>query len=129
MTFFADEEFRCKCARATCDAAKTPHRLLLMYLERMREMYGGPLVVTSGNRCAPWNLQQGGQAVSEHVQPEGCLGCDLACPTSGQRWRMLDAARQAGLVRIGIYPKHLHVGVGEAPAFPVNVVWLGSYRA
>lgn len=128
VTNFAPDEFRCRCGRPECDAPKDCHRLLRLYLDRMRDMLGVAIVVTSGNRCAEWNKRQGGQPDSEHVNADGCLGADVACANSALRWRMLDAARHAGFTRIGVYPKHLHVGVGDMPRFPPNVVWVGATR-
>lgn len=130
-TFFKPSEFACRCGRAECDAPTDCHRLLRYYLERTREMYGQPLTVTSGNRCAAWNLHEGGEKGSEHVAPDGCLGADVQCETSSERFRLLEALRHAGVTRIGIYPKHVHVGVGDmvdAGGFAGMVTWLGSYK-
>lgn len=125
--YFRLAEFNCKCSRADCDAPKYPHTLLLRYLDQMREMYGGPLYVTSGNRCAVHNAAVGGAQQSEHLSADGCLGADLACPSNEIRWRMLEAAMRAGFTRIGIYAKHLHVGVGDmvAETYPKDRVWVG----
>ena len=128
MTFFAASEFACRCGRPECDAPKDCHRLLRLYLNRAREMLGAPIVVTSGNRCAWHNAQVGGVAVSEHVDSEGCLGADLACTTSTARALLLDAIRHAGITRVVLYPRHVHVGIGdmlEPPRFPGHVVALG----
>lgn len=130
--FDVDAEFRCQCGRAECDAPTGPHRLLGLYLDRVREMYGQPLVVTSGNRCAVHNANEGGGAVSEHVWPDGCLGADVRCGGSRDRARLLDAIRQAGVTRVGLYAAHVHIGIGDfvAPAsFPPIVAWLGGYKA
>lgn len=123
--------YRCGCGRPECEAPKQPHRLLLMYLNITRELYGKPIVVTSGNRCAWYNAQQGGADPSEHVRPGGCLGADLHCTSSRDRAKLLDACRLAGLTRIGIYPAHLHVGVGDTidpQTFPGVVTWVGTYK-
>ena len=79
MSYFSDAEFICRCQRPECDAPKAPSRLLLLYLDRMREMYGEPIRVTSGNRCAVWNAHEGGVAGSEHVRPGGCVDRSRAC--------------------------------------------------
>lgn len=118
MTYFQPAEFFCKCGRAECDAPKAPSRILVLSLDRMREMYGRPLIVTSGLRCASWNAAQGGVPGSEHMTGEGA---DLACPDSRSRWSMLDAARHAGFARIGIGKTFLHVGVSSTAL--QNVVW------
>ena len=126
--FDADTEFRCQCHRPECDAPIRPHVLLGRYLDVIRGDYGQPLVVTSGNRCAVHNAAIGGEATSEHVWPEGCLGSDLACAGSRDRARLLDAIRRSGVTRVGLYAKHVHVGVGDmvaAETFAGIVTWLG----
>jgi hypothetical protein len=78
--FDVDKEFRCPCGRATCDAPVRPHRILGLYLDRTRELFGSPLVVTSGNRCATHNAAVGGEPVSEHVRPDGCTVSPYTAP-------------------------------------------------
>lgn len=111
----------CPCRRPECDAPKEPARTLLFHLDRMRDMLGQAIIVTSGVRCAWYNAQlPGAVSDSEHTTGEGA---DLSCETSATRWKMLDAARAAGFTRIGIYRRHLHVGVSDA--LVDNVVWVG----
>lgn len=128
MKWFRDEEFRCPCRRPECDAPIGPHRLLGIYLDEIRERWGRALIVSSGNRCADHNARVGGVDGSEHVQPGGCLGADVACWTSRDRALLLDAVRHSGITRVGVYRRHLHIGVGDAVAsekFPSPVVWVG----
>ncbi len=124
MSHFTDDEFLCRCGRPECDAPTKPSRLLRLYLDRMREMYDAPIVVNSGNRCAFWNEHEGGVAGSEHERAEGCEGADVRCLGSRERWKMLDAARQAGFTRVGIGKTFLHVGVGTRESDALNVIWL-----
>lgn len=128
LRWFTASEFDCLCRRAECDAPKKPHRLLGLYLDRAREMYGQPIVVTSGNRCAVHNAALRGEARSEHVHPGGCLGADLACTSNHDRARLLDALRLAGFTRVGIYKAHVHAGVGDmvdVATWPEIRTWLG----
>lgn len=128
-TFFQPHESLCPCKRPECDAPKDFHRLTRLYLDRVRAMYGQPLVVTSANRCATHNAspEVKGEAVSEHVWPDGCLGVDLLVSGSRDRFRLIDAIRQSGITRYGVrYPKHVHVGVGDmidSAMFPPLVAW------
>lgn len=127
LRYFRDEEFRCPCGAADCSAPVGPHRLLGLYLDRAREQYGQPIVITSGNRCHTHNQLVGGEAKSEHVWPGGCLGADVRCVTSRDRARLLDALRLAGVTRVGIYGRHLHVGVGDmidAATWPAIMTWV-----
>lgn len=133
--FDPDTEFRCRCGRPDCPAPVAPHRLLLRYLDIVRDQYGQPLVVTSANRCAVHNAAVGGEDASEHVWADGCLGCDIAPAdavrrgrlSSHERFRLLDAIRVSGITRYGVrYDKHVHVGVGNLVAeakFPGLVAW------
>lgn len=77
-------------------------------------MYGEPIVITSGNRCAFHNAAVGGEVDSEHLHPAGCVGCDVAAATSRERYALRNAFYQAGFRRFGQYRDgHLHVGVGD----------------
>lgn len=127
MSNFLDREFYCPCQREDCDAKKGPHRLLRLYLDRAREMLGAPIVVTSGNRCPAHNAEVHGEAKSEHVHPEGCVGADLHTPTSRDRWALTDACRHAGFTRLVYYhaDSHMHVGIGDSldpETWPPNVI-------
>jgi uncharacterized protein YcbK (DUF882 family) len=106
-----------------------PHRLLRLYLDRAREMLGRAIIVESGNRCAAHNADVGGEDKSEHGYPEGCLGADLDANTSREKWQLVDALRQAGFTRIGLYHNRgsVHAGVGDAvdpETWPANVLWV-----
>jgi hypothetical protein len=124
---FTDDEFRCRCGAAACDAPTAPHDALLATLELVRYLYGGPVIITSGNRCAKHNASVGGEKHSEHVQDGGCMGADIRWShlTSRQRYALLDAIRHAGITRVGVYKAHLHVGIGDkvGSGFPDCVVW------
>jgi len=129
VNHFAETEFYCRCPNA-CAGKRGANRLLLIPLNQARDYFDAPLIVTSGNRCPEHNRLEGGADRSEHVWPDGCLGCDVECVSSDARCRLLDAARHAGFTRIGVYPKHLHVGVGDVilpESFPSRVVWVGEY--
>lgn len=111
--------YRCPCSRRECDAP-LPTDDLLQALDAMREAYGHPIRVTSGPRCALWNLRRGGEPDSEHLTGEGA---DLACTTSEERYAMDGAARAAGITRLGPYRDgHFHVGVSTTK--PQRVMWL-----
>ena len=113
MTYFNPRTdpalFRCGCERPACDAPP-PTQELLDRLDLMRYQYGYPIVITSGPRCATWNLKKGGKANSDHRTGEGA---DLDCPGSRARFELYDAARRAGFRRLGIGRNFLHVGTAE----------------
>lgn len=119
MRYFTPEEFWCKCGRADCPAQRNIHPVLAVQLDAMRELYGGPLTVTSGIRCVVANAKAGGVPDSEHLTGEGA---DLACPSSAHRYAMLRAADKAGFRRIGIGKTFVHVGVSRS--HDQDVIWL-----
>jgi hypothetical protein len=127
MSYFTPAEFNCKCGSPSCDAPNAPHDALLASLELVRYLFGGPVIITSGNRCAQHNAEVGGEKHSEHVQDGGCMGADIRWShlTSRQRYDLLEAVRQAGITRVGLYKAHLHVGVGDrvGSGFPDRVCW------
>lgn len=113
--FFPDTDprlFTCPCGRE-CDAPKGPSPLLLGVLNRTRALYGAPMAVTSGPRCRAYNAQVGGADDSEHTVATGCEGADVACVGSRMRWGIVNAAIQAGVTRIGIGDRFIHLGVSE----------------
>jgi zinc D-Ala-D-Ala carboxypeptidase len=115
--YFTEAELRCRCGRAECDAPK-PSQALLSMLDLVRRAVGQPLIANSGCRCAYWNAKQGGVAGSEHETGEGA---DIACTDSRLRFRILFAAWQTGVVRIGIGKTFVHLGVSKT--HDQQVVW------
>lgn len=116
--FFQSSEFECHCGRPECTAPKAPTPELLTRLNTMRMLLGFPIVIASGNRCRFWNTHEGGTDNSEHLIAEGA---DLKCLNSVDRWRMVEAATQAGFERLGIGKTFLHVGVSKSLA--PKVIW------
>ena len=120
----------CRCGTAGCDAPRQADPRLVAALQMVEAFLARPLVVTSGNRCAKWNAAVGGESLSEHVQYGGCLAVDLACTRSRDRALLMHACRGAGLSRFVLYPRHVHVGIGDRvdpTHFPSEVVALGAY--
>jgi uncharacterized protein YcbK (DUF882 family) len=115
--YFTEAELRCKCGRPACDAPK-PSMALLSMLDLVRRAVGRPLPVNSGCRCAWWNAKQGGVKGSEHETGEGA---DIACPDSSLRFRILMAAWQTGVARVGTGKDFIHLGVSKT--HDQNVVW------
>ena len=125
--------FRCRCGRPDCEAPTGVHPALLLGLNELRSRVGRPLRATSGNRCAWWNRQQGGvddgddcrytEDDSEHCDPTGTTGADLACVTARERDELLVAiyARPRLFRRLGIGPDFVHVGTSIL--HPQQVCW------
>lgn len=117
---FSLDEFRCRCGRPDCAVRDAfPDGRLLETLEAMRTATGAPIVLTSGLRCATYNRQIGGHPESEHLTGEAA---DIACDTAQRRFVLVGAALEAGVRRIGLADRFVHVGV--ATSHPQSVVWL-----
>ena len=86
-------EFQCPCCHAVI-----VHRKLVSLLQRLREMQGGPLVVTSGYRCAPHNAAVGGVANSLHRR--GLAAAQRA---------FCEMAKEAGFAKALAYPERSFV--------------------
>jgi len=117
--YFKSEEFTCKCKRVECDAMTVVHLELLDRLDILRDLLKVPLIITSGLRCAFWNDHEGGIKDSEHLAGEAV---DVACGTSGERWRMIKYAPRAGFHRMGVGKTFVHLDI--SPTKMQNVVWL-----
>lgn len=101
---FSLREFQCRC----CGAVKIYPPLLLM-LERLRELRGSPLVLTSGYRCGRHNEAVGGSSTSLHKRGRAA---DILVPGDEQR-RLADAARAIGFSEVieGGNKNYLHVAI------------------
>ena len=62
---FTRAEFKCKCGKCDYDTVDAE---LITVLQLLREHFGRPIEVTSGNRCAAHNLSEGGSRKSYHVR-------------------------------------------------------------
>ena len=91
---FARHEFRCRCClRGAVSLA------LVLALEDVRTLYGGPVRITSGWRCAAHNARVGGHPQSRHMV--GCAVDVAPRPSEADRWEALqlavvDVARKYG---------------------------------
>lgn len=95
---------------------------LVSKLDRAREFYGNPIVITSGFRTAGQNDAANGVRNSSHLMG---LAADIAGPTdASERERLAWALGAAGFRRIGTYRvrKHFHVDID--PAKPTPAFWV-----
>jgi uncharacterized protein YcbK (DUF882 family) len=106
---FSEVEFACKC----CGKVKVDQELVLR-LQVARDLYGGPMRITSGYRCPRHNKAVGGVLNSYHVQGKAA---DVLCP-QGNWDDMVSAFEAAGFLRMGFYRSQgfIHVDVGESPS-------------
>lgn len=118
---FQPSEFLCQCGRDSCDAPTIPEPALVALLDGIREDLWEPITITSGLRCSAHNAALGGEVDSGHLTG---TEVDVACPTSAFRFRLVSAALRHGVRRLGIYKRHVHIGLSTTP-LPKDVMWLG----
>jgi len=91
---------------------------LIYKLDRAREYYGLPIVITSGLRTPEENNKIGGVENSSHLFG---LGVDIkASDDPYLRERLSWALGRAGFERVGVYEKHFHADTSidkPRPAF------------
>ena len=91
---------------------------LLNMIDRARELYGKPIVVTSGFRTESHNKKVGGVSSSSHLKG---LAIDVACIRSKDRFEMLTALIEVGFNRIGVASTFIHVDIDKNKS--QNVIW------
>jgi len=91
---------------------------LLNMIDKARELYGKPIVVTSGFRTESHNKKVGGVSSSSHLKG---LAIDVACVRSKDRFEMLTALIEAGFNRIGVASTFIHVDIDKNKS--QNVIW------
>jgi hypothetical protein len=67
IKYFKKSEFACKCGCGLSEMNET----LIRVADRTREHFGGPMIVSSGRRCASHNARVGGVANSRHITDPG----------------------------------------------------------
>ena len=93
---FSRHEFACKCG---CGEAEVSP-FLIEVLQRLRDILGVPITVTSGRRCAKHNAAVGGAKNSQHL-----LG--LAADIRAEGWTAKDLLR---VLKILVRANALYVG-------------------
>ena len=93
---FSRHEFACKCG---CGEAEVSP-FLIEVLQRLRDILGVPITVTSGRRCAAHNAAVGGAKNSQHLQ-------GLAADIRAEGWTAKDLLR---VLKILVRANALYVG-------------------
>lgn len=63
---FSADEFKCRCRRADCPRPEMNDDFMDL-LQRVRDAWGKPMVITSGARCLCYNTIVGGSPNSQHL--------------------------------------------------------------
>ena len=107
---FRKAEFKCRCRRADC-TAPGPDPDFLIKLQRLRDLWGKPLVITSGSRCKSWNAKVLGSPVSQHLLGKA-VDIRLDSPEDGPKLQAL--AEKVGMGGIGLGSIFIHVDSGPS---------------
>lgn len=87
-----------------CGAGPQPQ--LIIELQRLRDAFGSPMLITSATRCKEHNAAVGGAPNSMHLQG---LAVDVGVPKH-QRWDLVRHAMAAGVWRgIGVNKEFIHL--------------------
>ncbi|MBQ7517612.1 MAG: hypothetical protein IJU13_04205 [Bacteroidales bacterium] len=90
----------------------------LSKLDTIRELADIPLVLNCAYRSKAHDLKKGRSGNSAHTKG---LAVDIRCTTSANRFKIVAAAVQCGITRIGIGKTFIHLDAD--PGLPQQVIW------
>jgi len=114
LKHFKIDEFKCPCC-----GENHINNILLISLDKARDIAGIPFIITSGYRCPKHNKEVGGKPNSAHLKG---LAVDIKATSSKQRFLITQALIKAGFTRIGIAHNFIHADIDSSK--PQKVIWL-----
>lgn len=107
LKYFSPSEFA-KCT-PSCKITDMDADFLSL-LDECRERAGIPFVLNSAYRTKSWEKSHGRNGTSTH-----CLGqaVDIRCNTSANRFKIVKAALEVGIPRIGIGKTFIHLDIDK----------------
>lgn len=115
--YFSEQEFR-KCD-PPCDRESMDQDFLDM-MDDIRRRARIPLVINCAYRSRAYDIAKGRSGNSAHTFG---LAVDIRCNTSQNRLKIVKAALECGITRIGIGKNFVHIDMGERVGLPANVIW------
>lgn len=94
---------------------------LVYKLDRAREYFGSPIIITSGYRDPLKNEEAGGVKDSAH---EHGMAVDIRCADIELQKKLVWALACAGFKRCGVYDRHIHVDIDSSK--PTPAYWTGK---
>lgn len=124
LTYFQPWEF----AQKNDDEGETAYLFnshTAVLLDSSRHIAGVPFVLNSAVRTPDYNESVGGALLSSHTAPCYC-GVDISTPNGRNRDVIVKALKQAGFIRIIIYPNHIHADTDSSKT--TWGVWHSKYK-
>ena len=115
--YFSEQEFR-KCD-PPCDRESMDQDFLDV-MDDIRRKARIPLVINCAYRSREYDKKKGRSGNSAHTYG---LAVDIRCNTSENRLKIVKAALECGITRIGIGKTFIHIDMGECVGLPANVMW------
>lgn len=106
---FTLREISCNCGRNNCNA-KSVNGVAVERLQKLRDLFDKPMVITSGVRCTYWNSAVGGKPHSLHLDGKAF---DIYVPNSGDRFLIVYLAMSVGFTGIGVAENFVHIDIRE----------------
>ena len=113
--YFAPAEFR-RCT-PSCSIGQMDADFLAL-LDRVRESAGIPLVLNSAFRSQEYELKMSRSGTSAHCEGKAV---DIRCNTSQNRYKIIRAALECGIRRIGVGKSYIHLDSSATHA--QEVIW------
>lgn len=101
--YFSPSEFK-KCV-PSCSIEDMDGGFLAL-LDKVREKAGIPLVLNCAYRSREWDIAKGRSGNSAHTRGKAV---DIRCNSSATRFKIVKAAMECGIVRIGIGKSFVHL--------------------
>jgi len=99
-------------------SGKEMQETTLLLLDLTRQYADIPFIITSGVRTSAWNAKVGGVFSSSHITGHAV---DIKCRNSSDRYKIINAALDAGFNRIGISGLFIHLDNDSSKV--KNVIW------
>ena len=111
MKWFNRNEMKCNCGKCGQDVVDYE---LAEVLDDVREYFGKPVTITSGNRCLEYNISIGGSNKSVHMTGQAAdIQVKGTKPNKVQEYLL---GKYPGKYGIGRYSNFSHIDVKTGPA-------------
>lgn len=91
-------------------------KVALYKINKLRELWGKPIILNSAHRCRKHNMEVGGAINSMHLR----IAFDCRMPKEEQQ-EFIELAQKIGFTGIGVYENFVHLDLGKKRK------WKGKY--